>query len=386
MVAYTFYENDNRVMRYSDALVADGHHVDVVALRRPGQGSYVDARGVHLYRIQKRLLDEKRGKMSYMLRLIRFLIKSAYWLAVRHIQKPYDAIHVHSVPDFEVFAAFVPRMLGCKVILDIHDIVPEFYCSKFGVTKESTTFRLLALVEKYSIAFAHHVIIANHLWRERLLERSVRPSKCSVVLNYPDPRIFHARPRTRADDDFVMMYPGTINYHQGLDIAVRAFSRIRNQIPNARFEIYGEGPDRRELMQLIDSLGLSDRIRINDGIPMNEVAVKMSQADLGVVPKRSDTFGDEAFSTKSLEFMTLGVPLLMSATTIDRYYFDDTVVQFFESGSEADLADKILELYRNPERRKALAKNAGRFVADLSWDRRKQEYFSILTSLGIRSA
>jgi glycosyltransferase involved in cell wall biosynthesis len=382
MVAYTFYENDNRVMRYSDALARAGNHVDVVALRKPGQVPYLEAGGVRQFRIQTRVLNERRGKLAYIVRLGRFLVRSAFWLALRHLRRPYDVIHVHSVPDFEVFAAIVPRLLGCKVILDIHDIVPEFYCSKFGVKKGSAVFRLLVLIERYSIRFAHHVIIANHLWRARLLRRSVHPAKCSVVLNYPDPRIFYARPRRSADDAFVMMYPGTINYHQGLDIAVRAFFRIREQIPNASFDIYGEGPGKRDLQKLIDSLQLSGRVRMHDGIPMTEVAEKMAQADLGVVPKRSDTFGDEAFSTKSLEFMTLGVPLLMASTTIDKYYFDDSVVQFFESGSETDLAEKMLRLYRDPERRKELARKAGVFVAALSWDRRKDEYFHILRSLG----
>ncbi len=47
----------------------------------------------------------------------------------------------------------------------------------------------------------------------------------------------------------------------------------------------------------------------------------MSKADLGIVPKRAAGFGDEAFSTKILEFMALGVPVIASETQIDRYYF-----------------------------------------------------------------
>ena len=46
-------------------------------------------------------------------------------------------IHVHSVPDFLVFAALVPKLLGARIILDIHDILPEFYASKFGASKDS---------------------------------------------------------------------------------------------------------------------------------------------------------------------------------------------------------------------------------------------------------
>ena len=64
-------------------------------------------------------------------------------------------------------------------------------------------------------------------------------------------------------------------------------------------------------------------------IPLEEIAKIMAQADLGVVPKRSEGFGNEAFSTKTLEFMALGVPVLASGTKIDHYYFNDSVVEFF---------------------------------------------------------
>lgn len=381
MVAYSFYESDNRIMRYSDALAQAGHHVDVVALKTRGQVPQETIRGVRVYRIQTRVYPERTGKLAYLLRLGRFLLKSAAWLAVRHLAEPYDLVHVHSIPDFEVFAAIVPRALGCKVILDIHDIVPEFYCSKFGVRRGSLVFRLLVLVERWSIAFSHHVIIANHLWRDRLVGRSVARDKCTVVMNYPDGSIFRGSPRAPGRRAFVMMYPGTINYHQGLDLAVRAFHRVRDRMPAARFDIYGDGPDRPAIEGLVRTLGMSDRIRILEPMPMVDIAGVMADADLGVVPKRSDTFGDEAFSTKSLEFMMLGVPLLMSATTIDQHYFDGSVVQFFRSGDEEDLAAKMLALYADPAKRKSLAENARRFVQAYRWDRRQDEYFDIIRRL-----
>jgi glycosyltransferase involved in cell wall biosynthesis len=69
---------------------------------------------------------------------------------------------------------------------------------------------------------------------------------------------------------------------------------------------------------------------------------------LGVVPKRADSFGNEAYSTKIMEFMSLGVPVIVSETKIDRYYFDDSVVRFFQSGNSDALADAMLEVMRGP--------------------------------------
>lgn len=158
MVAYTYYELDNRVKRYAETLTRRGYHVDVIALRRVGQPKYDTINGVDVYRIQNRVIDEKM-KLTYLYKLLLFLVNSGYFVTKKHLQNNYDVIHVHSIPDFEVFAALVPKLLGAKVILDIHDIVPELYTSKFKVSNSSLIFKLLVLVEKASGAFADHVIV-----------------------------------------------------------------------------------------------------------------------------------------------------------------------------------------------------------------------------------
>ena len=117
------------------------------------------------------------------------------------------------------------------VILDIHDLLPEFYASKFKVSHNSLVFKLATLVEHCSSAFATHVIIANHLWRDRLAARSSRPEKCSVVRNHPDLDIFVAQSRQgRRYEKFLLTYPGSLNEHQGLDVAIRAFARVADQM------------------------------------------------------------------------------------------------------------------------------------------------------------
>ena len=59
-LAYTFYENDNRVIRYAEALSERGDQVDVIALRRPDQTRSGRTGCVRVYRIQRRAVTEKR--------------------------------------------------------------------------------------------------------------------------------------------------------------------------------------------------------------------------------------------------------------------------------------------------------------------------------------
>ena len=354
MLSYSFYESDARVSRYAETLVRRGDQVDVIAIGREGSETQAVINGVRVYRVQRRERNE-RGKMAYLSRVLKFLVKSSALLNRMHREHPYDLIHVHSVPDFEVFAAWFPKLKGAKVILDIHDIVPEFYIAKFGASTKSLFYKLLVLAEKTSISFSHQVIISNHLWAETL-RRSVGNGKCSVIINYPDEYIFYKRPRQRNDGKFIIMYPGTLNWHQGLEIAIRSMARVKEEAPQAVLQIHGQGESRDSLEKLARELRLSDRVLFFDPRPKEEIAMAMAEADLGIVPKRNDPFGGEAFSTKTLEFMSLGVPLLLSRTKIDQYYFNDSVVKFFEPGNEQDLAEKMLDLIKNKEERDRLPK------------------------------
>ena len=380
MVAYTFYEEDNRVRRYAEALAKRGDRVDVVALRHDGQASTECIDGVRVFRIQRRVVNEK-GKFTYLGRLLLFFIRSMVFLTRKQFKGGYDFIHVHSVPDFEVFAALVPKLMGAKIILDIHDIVPEFYASKFSVSKNSLIFKLLIAVERMSIAFADHVVVANHIWQDRLQARSVKDSKCTTILNFPDTKIFSRKGRNRTDEKFIILYPGTLNFHQGVDIAIRALALIRDRVPEAEFHVYGEGEQLDSLKALTTELGLQDRVFLNRILPLNEINSVIENADLGVVPKRKNSFGNEAFSTKILEFMALSVPVVVPDTTIDRYYFNDSVTKFFHAVDEKSLAEAILEMIRKPEVRQRLTRNADEFVRKYLWDENKSTYLALVDSL-----
>lgn len=377
VVAYTFYESDTRVRRYAETLASRGDSVDVVALRQDGQSKCEAFRGVTLHRIQRRQYNE-RGQLTYLFRVLLFCLRSMFWLTKEHLKRHYDVVHVHSIPDFVVFAAWLPKLTGSMVILDIHDLVPEYYASKFNTSVRSVAGRLLLTIERASTAFADHVIAANHIWEKTLVARSVPAYKCTTILNYPDPSIFSRRGRARSDDRFIMLYPGTLSYHQGLDIAIKAFALIKDDVPEALFQIYGVGDQKEYLHRLVLELSLEDRVLIRGLLPAEEIAAVMENSDLGVVPKRSESFGNEAFSTKILEFMCLGVPLLIADTKIDRYYFDDTMVKFFRSGDEHDLAESMLRLIKDKALRDRLVRGAEEFIRENNWGVKKQIYLDIL--------
>jgi glycosyltransferase involved in cell wall biosynthesis len=82
-----------------------------------------------------------------------------------------------------------------------------------------------------------------------------------------------------------------------------------------------------------------------------------------------------------MEFMAMGVPVVVSDTCIDQYYFNDQLVQFFDSDDVADLAHTLLMLIHNPDRRIALVAAANRFIASNNWDVKKAEYLTLIDRL-----
>ena len=382
MVTHSFYESDNRVTRYAEALAARGDRVEVIALRRNGRLPIREnLGGVEVLRIQDRFGKSENSKLSFLWPLLRFLGRSSAIITRRHLRKNYDLLHIHNVPDFMVFAGWFAKLTGARIILDIHDIVPEFYASKFGSSSKSLTVTMLKGVERASAALADHVIIANHLWLEKYAARTGTSGRCTAFINNVNTEVFVPLREEKAKDKLIILFPGGLQWHQGVDIAIRAFARVLEKVPEAEFHIYGDGNARSSLIALSEELGLSERVRFFEPRSVREIARIMAAADLGVVPKRADSFGNEAYSTKIMEFMSVGVPVVISNTKVDRHYFNDSIVRFCESGNPEAFAEGIIEVLANPVRRAEMVARAHQFVSENDWGKRKGDYLALVDGL-----
>src|SRR5664280_521149 len=382
MISYSDYRTDNRVIRYAEALTGRGDTVDVLSIKWDSNLPEVETiGGVQVHRIQERYGKNEKSKSGHLLPLLKFWLRACVYLTRQHLHQRYDLIHVHNIPDFLVFAAWLPRLTGAKIILDIHDVVPEFYASKFKLEPHSFGVSALKKVERASARFADHVIISNHLWHKMFVARSVPAKKCSVFINNVNQRVFYRRNQVRQPGSPVIMFPGGLQWHQGLDIAIRAMTRVVEKIPAAEFHVYGAGNMKDELVELTRNLGLTEKVRFFDPLPVAQIAEVMSKADLGVVPKRADSFGNEAYSTKIMEFMSLGVPVVVSSTKIDRFYFNDSVVRFFESGNAGALAAALVEMLQDEPLRRRMIAAALEYAASNSWNIRKNDYLELVDAL-----
>ena len=345
MLAYSAYESDARIVRYAQTLAKRGDHVDVVAYgERTEPLGRKEVDGVTLFKVQRRLRRAQKSPVLHLLPLLKFFITAGVFITRRHFRRRYDLIHVHNIPEWLVFAVSLPKHFGARILLDIHDLVPELFSAKFKSGHRSPLASVLRTVERFSCQFADHVIISNHLWKERLVKRSVPEAKCTVFFNNIDPDMFYRRTRIRHDDRKIILFPGSLQWHQGVDIAIKALPGVLRQCPAAEFHIYGEGGVIDDLKTLATELGIQKSVFFLRPVPVNKIPQILVDADVGVVPKRSDSFGNEAYSTKIMEFMSQGVPVVISRTAIDTYYFNETQVRFCEPGNAESFATGIVQV------------------------------------------
>ncbi|KAA3644120.1 MAG: glycosyltransferase WbuB [Chloroflexi bacterium] len=376
------YYRDGRVKRYVESLIAKGDKVDVICVKGPKlPTSELNNTKTNVYEIPFQRING--GAFSYPVEyLIAFLLFSI-WLTTLHLRNRYDVVHVHNMPDFFVFAAFLPRISGSKVILDIHDPMPEFFMSKFETTEKSPIVKTLIWEEKLSTLFAHEIIAANENFRNCLIRRGVPKDKISIVLNIPDPFIFsrdNLNGRNGNREEFILLYTGTLAPRYGLELPVRALPLLVKDIPNVRLLLVGPNNTFSEhLVSLAEELGVGSYLTINLPVPIEQVPVYMNNADIGIYPALPDSHMSIAIPSKVLEYAFMGLPILAARLLVLENYFSDTAIEFFNPKDVKQFADKVIKMHSNTPMRESLAINADReFTNKHSWEQEFSTYQRLL--------
>jgi glycosyltransferase involved in cell wall biosynthesis len=126
-------------------------------------------------------------------------------------------VDINTLPDFLVFAGFLAKWRGAKLLLDMHEITPEFMMSKYDSPRGKWQVRLASWLERISMWYADHVLTINQPIQELLETRGLTPEKSTIIMNAADEEIFAraAAPGASAGREmpvkppFLMMYHGT---------------------------------------------------------------------------------------------------------------------------------------------------------------------------------
>lgn len=377
------YPEDPRVRREVEALAESGYSVDILCLGRRGDPPRERRGRIEVRRFK--LVHRRSGPARYLFEYGAFFLWALANASRLHARRRYSVVQVNTMPDALVFAAAVPKLLGASVILDMHEVMPELYVSKFG--ENHLAVRLIALAERLSTSFADRVLTVSKPTWKALVDRGIPPSKLEIVMNTADERIFSSsdgeRAPTRAQaSGLTLVSHGVLIERYGYQTIVRALVEIRKSHPDVRLLIMGQGEYEAPLHELTRELELEKNVLFLGFKPLEEVVRVLRSADIGVTANTNDIFTQLIVPTKLLEYVALAVPAVVSRLPAVEEYFDETMVNFFAPDDAQDLAAVVCSVAANLNRARAVARRTrDRFLSEHGWSKASQRYVQVIDEL-----
>lgn len=390
MIAYTNYSEDARVRREAEMLAAlPDYNVSVIALKEAESPKIrmIDAVKVHLLNLNK-----YRGKSGarYLQSYLKFMLLAFLRCNKLLVGRSLDIVHVHNMPNFLIFSAIVPLLLGKKVILDIHDTLVETYSSKFdgksGKFSQRLFHKMLCLEETVCCSLAHRIICVNHIQRDALIKRGIPERKIIISMNVPDPKYFGRNNNTpyqveENSNAFRLVYHGTLAKRLGIDITIQAVAKLIDKILNLEFYIFGTGDNVEELMELSKRLKLEKYVLFRRFVPLESLASILNSMHVGVVANRKNVATELMLPVKMLEYIALNIPIVAPRLKTIQYYFTDNMVSYFEPENIDSLAQAILFAYNNRDVMAEKTRNARYFLEQYGWEKQKYNLINLYKSL-----
>ena len=384
MVVLSSFPRDVRVRREAEALEEAGNQVDVICITPRGEPKKEVINNINIYRLG--LKRQRAGKLAYIWEYIYFFMWAFFKLTLLFASKKYDLIHVHNMPDILVFTAIIPKLFGKRVILDMHDPMPELYMTMFEMNNDAPLIKFLRWTEKISIKFVDQVITPNISFRNLFISRGCPPEKINIVMNSPDEKIFKKNGingRRNTESNFVIMYHGTILKRSGLDILIDAVALVRDKIPNLKVIIYGRGNFLDEVKRKVTELNLSKIVEIRGSVIVDEIAEAIKGINLGIIPNRLSPFTQINFPVRTFEYLVMNKPVIVPMTKGILDYFSEGSIFFFKAGDCEDLAKTIFEVYRNKENTKLILTKSIEVFSNYSWEYQKQNLIELTNKLTV---
>jgi len=282
----------------------------------------------------------------------------------------YQIIHAHEEAAY--FAVPLASLFGLRLLYDMHSSLPQ-QLANYGFSRNPWLRRLFARMERSVLRRADtviticpdlqdHAILHGGGGKSFLIENtSVEPPPEDI-----DQRILELRQRLGLNGRPLVVYTGTFEKNQGLELLIQGAGEVLSEFPRAAYLFVGGRPDQIErLRRLARQHGRSDHFVFPGTCPLEEVPVYLAVADVLVSPRSQGT----NTPLKIYSYLTSGKPIVATDLETHRQVLDDRVALLVPPTAQG-LAGGIRELLRAPSRGRALARAAGELV------RRKYSYRS----------
>jgi glycosyltransferase involved in cell wall biosynthesis len=375
-------------------LVQLGHKVVVVAPYDP-EVRQVKNRGVQIHRFRyiwpnrMYIMGHARAlDADVRLRPLAFLLLPFYLLAgfikllIITGQHGSQAIHVHWVLPNGLVAAWVAALRKIPFILSLHGSdVFVAQRNPFFRSVARYVFRRAAGVTACSPELYQAALQLGAPPETRLLPWGANPTQFT-----PDFRTAEARKMFTVNPDRLLIVAlGRLVHKKGFGTLLAAMPRIVDNFPQVHLLVGGEGPLRQQLSNQAAALGISSQVSFAGGVPWDRVPELLASADVFVLPSQRDEYGNvDGLPTVLLEAMSSGVAVVASEIGgVSLVLEDGRTGLIVPPGEPIALAQAVLTLVRDPDRRAAIGKAARQSVVErFNWESVAREIV-VLLELGI---
>ncbi len=266
----------------AERLAADGHEVDYLTLRQWPEGEEAGVSGVRVIAVGPRLGLYANGRR-------RLWPPLRFGLGVfAHLARSgggYDVVHTASFPYFSLLAAgALRRVRGYRVVVDWHEVWTRAYWREYlGPAAGAAGWR----VQRLCLRVPQRAFCFSRLHERRLHELGFRGEVTVLRGQYAGP----AGGLVPAGDPPVVVYAGRHIPEKRVPALVPALQRVRETLPTVRAEIFGDGPDRPEVLRGVAALGLTDAVAVSGFAPQERIEEALGRALCLVLPSRREGYG-----------------------------------------------------------------------------------------------
>lgn len=392
IVRHGYYPSELNVRREAEALRACGFEVHVICLRGPAQARHETIAGVTVWRLP--LTHQRRGILRYLLEYNVFLVLAATALLRLQRRSVLRAVQVNTMPDYLVFATLPLRLFGTKVVLHVHEPMPELFGTLFSRWYHRPLIGVVELAQRVSLAYADHALTVTSLMRESLASRGVPREKVTVIVNAPDERLVaigqrpeivaRARDMRRAlgaSGAQRLVCHGTIEHRYGIDLVVRAVARLVGDFPRLQFHLMGSGDYVDEVLALAERLGVGSNVRYLGFVPLDLMVAELLAADLAVVPMRRNPYSNLVHTNKMFEYLAFERPVIASRLDAVLAYFPPDSLLYFEPDDDADLAERLRYGLTHPDEMQQRVRRSTEIYERYRWAVERPRYLDVYDRL-----
>jgi glycosyltransferase involved in cell wall biosynthesis len=322
------------------------------------------------------------GHVTYLTEYLKFFLRCMAKTTALFFKLRYGVIHVNNMPDFLVFTSIIPRLFGAKVILDIHDPMPNTFVSKFRGQERGFYYRILLWQERLSAAYCSRVITVHHPVKDGILvKHGLAPDSIDVIANFADDELFPLRKSFSIEGKIRFIFHGTILERSGLGMLMIALAQMRHK-DRISVRIIGEGDFSETLKGMIRSMNLEHVVDFdNRSYPAHSIAEQIENCTVGLVPLEISSVTNFALPLKLLEYVSMGLPAVTVRNIAISYYFTEDDCIFFEWNDPTSLSAALDRIAENPEMLIRYRERSVAMRSRFSWTGEKNKYVTLLRQL-----